>query len=208
MSTFLLEVQSRNTQSGNPRQLRRRGLVPGVVYGPGRRPQTVLVPMQSLVQAIRRGGEHHPITVRLGEQGPEEMALIKDVQWEMFRPEPMHVDLMLVNPDQPVTAEVPIRVTGEQKLRKRGLIVQWQTDHLPVEALPTQLPDQITVPVQDLDEGAAVAVGNLEVPAGVEVKAPAEQIILTVVKPFVPAATEPEPAAGEVAATGESGTGE
>lgn len=188
MSTYLLEVQARNPKVTR-RRLQREALVPGVLYGPGRTPASVQVERSRFLDLIRQAGVHHPIMVRR-EGGSPELALIKEVQWDLFRPEPLHFDGMLVAADRPVNAEVPVVILGETDLRTRRLVLQQQMTLIPVHALPHQLPEQITLNVAQMNEGDSVTIADLPLPGEVTVRADPQQLVISIFAPAVPLETE------------------
>lgn len=181
----ILELETRNTGGLKPRQLRRLGRIPGVIYGVDHDPVTVHLPVRALEAAIRRGEAHRPVTVRLEPGGKAQLALLKAIQRDMFSQEPIHVDLLAVRSDTVVPADVPVVVTGEDSLIRRRLVLQVQMRSVPVQALPANLPDAFEIAVGDLAEGATVTVADLKVPEGVTVTADAGQVVLTLNQPRV-----------------------
>ncbi len=190
-----LIVESREERS--PKSLRRSGLVPGIIYGPNRKnPKRVQVPSNVLESALRLGAEHRPLIVRVGKRGKKQLALLKEVQRDLFTQRPIHFDAMEVAADKPIKTEVPIYVHGEDDLRRKALLMQLQMEYLPVEAPLASLPEHIDVDVSHLGAGDNLTVADLQVPEGVEVQADPESVVLSVTQPRT-AAAEPEAEAAE-----------
>jgi large subunit ribosomal protein L25 len=100
-----------------------------------------------------------------------------------------------------VEAEVPIHLEGEIPAEKVGLMVLHQLDHVEVEALPANLPDELKVDATKLTEiGDQIIVADLVVPDGVTVLTDAEHPIARVVETKAMISEEELAAEAELAA--------
>ncbi|OYW85045.1 hypothetical protein B7Z17_03025, partial [Candidatus Saccharibacteria bacterium 32-49-10] len=100
------------------------------------------------------------------------IAMIKDVDMDPVRHEIRHISFHAVNVNEPVVAEIPIRLVGqgESEAEKVGLIVLQSLEKIEVKALPMDLPEAFEVSIVDLKaEGDRITVGDITVPAGVEI---------------------------------------
>lgn len=165
-SSQLLELEPR--QRATVYQLRSKGMVPGILYGPSRNPEPVQLGIRALQAALKDGATHRPVAVRQPGTGAPVHVLVKDIQRDQFTGLPMHVDLLLVTMDHPVAAEVPIRVHGEEKLFQRHIVLQMQMHNVKMEALPKDLPDALVIDVSELRSGTVLTVGELAVPPNVK----------------------------------------
>lgn len=195
---FLLEVEPRQAGKRVARRGRRMGLVPGVLYGAHGDSVAVQVPVQALQQALAKGGGHQPFMVKQADKRDRHMALIKEIQRDLYTKQPVHVDLLTIARDKPVSTTVPLVVHGESDLARRGLLLHMQLRALPVEALPDALPESVELSVGELEVGASISVADLPVPEGVTVTADPGQMVLSVGEPRVYA--EPEETTEEEAA--------
>jgi large subunit ribosomal protein L25 len=121
------------------------------------------------------------------------------VQRDPIRGDIEHVDLILVRRGEKVTVEVPIQVTGE--VQPGGLLDQ-QMVRLAVEAEATQIPQGITVDVEDMEIGASVHAGDLDLPSGVTLAAEPDALVLHVLA--APTAEQIEAELGEAPAAEEA----
>jgi len=83
-----------------------------------------------------------------------------------------HVAFHAVRADEPVHAEVPVRLVGEGEsaAERAGLVVLQTIEKLEVKALPMDLPEALEVSILELAEaGDRVTVGNIVLPQGVEI---------------------------------------
>lgn len=205
-----LALQERTTLGKGLGNLRAEGLVPGVIHNHGDESLHVALPAAELTRVYREAGKHHPLNLNVGNQ--KFLALIKDVQFHSVKRYPEHVVFQAIAADEKVEAEVPIHLVGEIPAEKTGLIVLRQLDTIQIEALPKDLPDELTVNAEGLAElHDKVVVGDVKVPANVTILTDPEHPIATVAEPRSVAAeeaAEAEAAEAEEAAEGEGAEGQ
>ena len=140
-----LEVQEReDLGSRASRRLRKEGLIPGVLYGRGKKPHAFVVPERVLRSAL--GGPHglHAILdVVVDEQKTTHASVVKDYQQDPLRGFITHIDLHEVRLDQPISAQVAVVLTGESPGVKLGGVLTQLVREVTVEALPLEMPDGI-----------------------------------------------------------------
>src|SRR5699024_5486190 len=112
---------------------------------------------------------------------------VKDVQKDPVRQIIEHIDLLLVKRGEKVQVEVPIIVEGESA---PGTLVSQDLNHLYLEAEATDIPNSVTVDVTDLEEGAQILAGSVELPAGATLLGDAEELVLNIVIPAAPSLDE------------------
>lgn len=164
-----LKVEERAVRGKKVSQLRREGLVPGVVYGPGMEPVSIQVAANVMAKAYEAAGKHHPVHLTIGSK--RRIAMIKDIDHNPIKRTVTHVSFHAVKASDPVVAEVPIELVGEgeSEAEKAGLIVLQALDKIEVKALPMDLPDSIKVSIVDLREaGEKVTLADADLPEGVE----------------------------------------
>lgn len=163
-----LKLDLRTLQGKKVRQLRREGIVPAVVYGPGLEPVNVQAAQNVVDKVIREAGKHTPVHLTVGSK--KEIAMIKDVEVDPVKGLTRHVSFHAVKQNEPVNAEVPIHLVGEgeSEAEKAGLIVLQALDHIEVRALPLSLPEALEVSIAGLKEaGEQITLGDIELPENV-----------------------------------------
>jgi large subunit ribosomal protein L25 len=181
---------------GPARRIRRAGRVPAVLYGHGTDTRHVTLPGHELLLALKTAN----VLIQVdGLPGRSQLTLPKAVQRDPIRGNIEHVDLILVRRGEKVTVEVPIQVTGE--VQPGGLLDQ-QMVRLAVEAEATQIPQGITVDVEDMEIGASVHAGDLDLPSGVTLAAEPDALVLHVLA--APTAEQIEAELGEAPAAEEA----
>ena len=208
-----LEVRAREkTGSRETRRLREQGLIPGVLYGRGKKSYTIAVPERVLRQAL--GGDHglHAIldVVVEGDSGKEHASILKDYQLDPIRGKITHVDLQEVRLDEVITATVVIELVGEAPGAKAGGVLSQVMREIHVEALPMDVPERIIADVSGMELGATLRLGDLPELEKAKFLDDPETVLATVtlptrvVEPEVEAAAEE--AEGEAPAEGDAET--
>jgi len=167
-----------------PGALRRQGLVPGIVYGPGFEPIKVQFVYGEVDRVVRAAGGHHLVHVTLGEGGEPFIALFREVQRDPVTSRIIHVDLYRAKEGRPITSMVPIRVVGKTPLEDMGGVVNLLLDAVEISCLPKDLPDVIEVDLGKVTSfGKPVLVQDLQVPQGVQILTNLEAVVLNVLPP-------------------------
>jgi large subunit ribosomal protein L25 len=166
------------------RRLRREGLVPGVIYGGKGDTLSFKVDSRVLRQVLVDGSALIDVEVNGGQTRP---AIIKDQQFHPVREELMHIDLLEVRLDEKIRSMVAIELEGAEDAPgvKEGGVLDQVTREIEIEALPTDIPENITVDVSGMDIAATLTLAEVQAPNGVEFVAdnPEEVTIATVVVP-------------------------
>ena len=176
-----LQLQERTVVRKQLASLRAQGMVPAVIHNHGAKSLYVMAPALELSKIYREAGKHHPLNLDVGDQ--KFLALIKDVHFHPAKRRMDHVVFQAIRRHEKVEAEVPIHLEGEIPAEKVGLMILHQLDHVEVEALPKDLPDELKVDATKLAElNDQITVANLVVPDGVTVLTDAEHPIARVVE--------------------------
>jgi large subunit ribosomal protein L25 len=188
-TTATLNAAPRQDSGKGPaRRLRRAGRIPAVLYGRGEQTRLLSVDGRELERLFSRiSVESTIIDLRVeGERKPVR-ALVREVQTHPFRSEILHVDFYQVHAGERVHVEVPVRLVGHAAGVRAGGILEQVLHNLAVRCLADQIPEAIEVDVTNLEIGQSLHVGDLQVPAGVEVETEADRTVCTVVAPTVSA---------------------
>ncbi len=173
------------TISAEPRQpggkhanerLRRRGMIPAVIYGHNRPPETVAVSQHDLLLAL----QHTTHVVNLEMNGSQTQYLLKDIQYDHLHHVPIHVDLMRVAPDERVHVKLAIELRGEPHGVHEGGELLQVLNEIEIECPLLEVPDTLKIKVDHLGVNQALHVGDLELPEGVKALHKAEDVIAVV----------------------------
>jgi large subunit ribosomal protein L25 len=193
-----LAVQNRAILgSAEARRLRRRGLIPGVLYG-SEAPVAITIPERDLRAALTTRGGFNAVLDVVVEGGRTHSSVLKEFQTHRVRGQITHVDLQEVRLDQPIHATVPLTLHGEAAGVKEGGVLSQVTNELNVEALPMEVPEHLEIDVSEMLLGDTLRLSALTVPEGVKLlDDPEETVLATVTLPTRFEEPEPEVEEGE-----------
>lgn len=199
-----LTAQKRELLGKKVKQLRTDGQTPAVVHERGKDSVYVSVPALDFSKAYHAAGKHHAI--KLDVDGKKYTTLIKEVVNAPASSSVLHAVFQAIKEDEKVTAEIPLKLTGEIPAEKASLLVINNLDHVTVEALPKDLLDVIEVDASSLEEvGNKLHVSDIKLPDTITVKTEPEQVIATVEMPKDQIAEADAALAEQQAAEGEEG---
>ena len=156
--------------TGASRRLRRKGLVPGIVYGGGSEPQAIELDHKALSLRLRNEAFHASVlTLKVGDEVG--LALLRDVQMHPYRQEILHVDFQRVAKDQAIHVKVPLHFLNAESSNgvKFGHgIINHVMNEIEITCLPDALPEFIAVDLGAMELGQSVHLAEIQFPAGVE----------------------------------------
>lgn len=193
-----LSAQPRPDIGSRPsRRLRGQGRVPATLYGRSQDPLSLSVDARDLRNALSTEAGFN-VLLSIGLDGTDHLALTREVQRHPVKGTFDHVDFVTVERDREVSAEVPIRLTGEavEVQRADGLVDQ-MLYRLTVSARPGDIPTSIEVDVSELTVGDTYRVGQLVLPAGVTTDVDPEEPVVSGAASQLVVAAEGEEGAAE-----------
>lgn len=207
-----IELSARDSfGSREGRRLRKTGNVPGILYGRGRDPQAFSVNERELRAALKAG--HALFDANLA--GSSVPVIVKDQQHHPVRGDFTHIDLLEVDLTQKIHAVVAVELSGIEDAPGiiQGGVLDQVTRELNIEALPTEIPDSITIDVSTLEMNSVLNLAEATLPDSLEVLDDAEEtVIATISAPrAVEEATEVEEeteVVGESEAAAEADSGD
>jgi large subunit ribosomal protein L25 len=175
------------------RRLRKQGFVPGVVYGQGGEARPFQIPARQLRTVLGEGQNLFDLELDGSKTVP---VVIKEQQHHPVRGEITHLDCLEVRLDEEIQAEVPIELDGADNAPgvREGGVLEHVTREITVEALPTEIPERITVDVSEMEINDTINLAAVAIPTGVKLMAEdlEEITIATLSPPRVEEEPEPE----------------
>lgn len=189
---LILMAEPRDVHGKKVKRLRREGLIPGVVYGPvvdG----TVSVSVNSRDFNKFFMAHGHSTIFTLKWDGGDQPVLVREVQRDPVRQDILHIDFFAPNMNVALRQNVSVSLSGAVDVT--GGVLQQVLTEIEVEALPSDLPSEITVDISSLEAiGDSIHVSDLPAIDKVEFITDAETVIASIVAEAV---QEEEPAEGE-----------
>ncbi len=177
MKKVSLQVNERKVLGKKVKKLRKEGLLPANVYGKEVKSLAVELPTKEFEKTFKEVGETGLVELKV--DGQMKPVLIHNVQYDPVSHEPLHADFYQVNLKEKVKTSVPVSFVGEPQaiINKVGILLE-QISELEVEALPTDLPENIEVNVEKLaNVDDQITVAEIKAPAGVTILSDASQVV-------------------------------
>ena len=196
MDQIKIKAEARAEQgTGAVRRLRRAGMIPGSVMKM-RKGGTELVklPEHAFMMAMR-GRTGKQVLVTLDLDGREVPALLREMQNDVLKGTPIHVDFSEVSLSEKVRITVPLYLVGEAKgVKLGGGVLEQVLRAVDIDVLPTDIPEKFDVDVSALDLDQTLFVRDLKLDEKYTVVTHGELAIAVVKAP------DDVPAAGGAAA--------
>lgn len=146
MEAVTLHAKERKTIGKQVKALRRQGILPAVVYGVGIDPLPIEVDEKVASRILANVGRSTLIDLKIGKDTHK--VLVREFQRDVIRRNILHVDFLVVAMDVIISAVVPVVLIGEAPVMEElGGIVVSGLNEIEVEALPANLPEQVTADI-------------------------------------------------------------
>jgi large subunit ribosomal protein L25 len=180
-----LGVKTRETAgSADSRRLRAAGMIPGVLYGGGKKAHPFAVEERELRRVLTGDhGLHAILDVVFDGQKTAHHAVLKEYQLDPVRPRLLHVDLHEVRLDQSIQAQVAVEPVGESPGVKEGGVLTLVLREVNVEALPMEVPDRLELDISGMSIGDSLRIADLTPPEGVSILDDPDGVVLNVTPP-------------------------
>jgi len=179
----------KGTGSRESRRLRRQGLVPAILYGHGEKCVGLSATRDAIQAAVRHGSRVVNLTGAV-----KTSALVRELQWDTYGVEPLHVDFVRVSASDRVRVKVPVHLKGECPGQRAGGVVNLVLHEIELECTADHVPEMVHVNIGHLELGHAIKAKDLELQHGSKTVADPEETVVTCMLPGKKAE--------EVAATG------
>lgn len=186
-------------------RLRKKGLIPGVVYGRKRDPKLISVDPKAIQEIINsEAGRNTLLLLKMAGTDLTGHVMIREVDRHPINEALTHVDFLRVDVDKAVELEVPIHTVGTAAGAKLGGILQFVRRRLPVECLPSNVPGFVEVDVTELGLDESLRVCDIKLPEGVVAKIDPNRVVVVMHSKAVAAVEAEEVAVEEEEAVAET----
>lgn len=212
MKKITLAASKRDITGRKVDALRESGIIPASIYGRGIPSVTIQVNAKEFDQVFKEAGETGVVMLQVGEEKGRP-TLIKDRQINPTTRELLHIDFYQVNLKEAIKTAIPVVAVGEAVAVRDnlGLLMSPQST-LEIEALPTDIPENVEVDITNLSEvGNQITVADISVPSEVTVLTDPSTVLFSIgelpveeEEPVAEETTEPEVIGSEEASSEES----
>jgi len=181
MEKHALKGEKRTVTGKKVKNLRKQNILPANLYGKNIKSQAVQIDYKEFQKIYEKVGGSGLVELIINGQDPHPV-LIQNVQTDPIYNLPLHADFYQVSLKEKVTASVPVLFVGEAPAvtNKEGVLLT-VLDKVDVEALPTDLPENIELDITKLTAvDQELKVENLKIDkTKIEIKS---DVTLTLVK--------------------------
>ena len=172
---FALNAEVRSDLGkGASRRLRRNvAMVPAVVYGGDKAPQSISLLAKELAKLLENEAAFSHV-LSLNVAGTQESVLIKALQRHPAKGYVVHADFVRVVAGQKLSAHVPLHFINEATsvgVKQQGGEVSHTISEVEVSCQPQDLPEFIEVDLAKVEVGQIVHLSDIKLPKGVELVA-------------------------------------
>ncbi len=181
----VLETQARPALGTGPaRQLRRDGLIPGILYGAKKDPVSFAINAHQLLKELQKP-HYHTHLFEMSLEGKKHKVLIKNVQVHPVTDVPLHIDLLRVDATARLQVQIPFTFLNEEKSPgiKRGGVLNIVHHDLLLSCPPDGIPESLTIDLGGYEIGQTIHLSMINLPAGVTSTLAPESTIATIVAP-------------------------
>ncbi len=192
---FQVEISAsvRNTSGkGAMRQLRMKGMTPGVVYGGGAEAQKLQLDTKTLMAQLLEFYRKNTVVTLKVDGSSEKTVMVGEVQTDPVRDTLIHVDFCEIDLQEDRTFTVPIVLKGKAKGVDLGGNMVVSCTKVVLKGKPLDIPDEIIVDVTSMAIGAEIKCGTLSLPGNVKMITDPENLIVSIIKPGIEKTEESE----------------
>ena len=165
---------------GFARRLRAAGKIPGVVYGHAVDVLHFAVDRLEMTAVVRNQGVNAVFELEL--EGEQHLVMVKHIDQNVLTFDIDHIDLLSIKRGEKVEVEVQLAIEGEPA---PGLMFIQDADVLLVESDVLNIPEEIAVSIEGLEDGTVVTAGDITLPEGTTLVAEEDTVIVSISEPEV-----------------------
>ncbi len=181
METITLEIKDRTITGKKVKILRRDGMIPANIYGPGIESHSIQTYTADMEKTLLRAGGTQLVTLK-NPSDNERKVLIKRAQRDPLSGRLLHVDFHQVSLKDKIKVSVPLAFEGESRATRRNdLILLENLNAIEVECLPTEIPEKLIIDISGLEEaGDRLLASDLVIDANIVMLTNPEDILISV----------------------------
>lgn len=162
---------------GSGRRARVAGDIPAVIYGPEIDPMPIAVNERELRAALKTTGLS--AIINLNVNGKTTKTIIREIQRDPISSRAIHIDFHAISMTKPLHISVPIHFDGIPiGVKVDGGIMQVTMREMEISCLPSDIPEQIEINVEELGIGDSIHVRDLDVPKAKMLAEPQRTVVV------------------------------
>jgi len=198
MSNLEANIRSA-TSRGSNNDLRKQGMVPGILYGGEEKNELISISKKHLKNLLDQENFLSKV-LKIKIQDKEIEVLPREVSFDVVTDEPIHVDFLRMVAGRKIILEIPVRFINNDQSPglKRGGVLNIVRRKVELKCPTGNIPKELVVDLEGLDIGASIKISAIQLPENVSPTITGRDfVIATVAAPTV--VKEPEKPAEETA---------
>ena len=190
---FIAEVRT-GTGKGAARQARRKGYVPGIVYGDHKEPVAINIEYYTLLKRLK-AGRFLSTLLNLKVEGQEDVRVIcRGVQRDVVKDLPTHVDFMRLRRTSRVNLFIHVTFINHDAAPgiKRGGTLTVVRPEVELDVTAGDIPDHVTVDLTGKNIGDVIHINDIALPDGARPTISRNFVVANVAAPAGLASAEAE----------------
>lgn len=179
-----MSASVRETAGKGPmRQLRMKGMTPGVVYGGGGEAIKLQLDTKPLMaQLLEFYRKNTVVTLDIDGAG-EKKVLVGEVQTDPVRDTLIHVDFCEIDLEAKRSFSVPLVYKGKAKGVDFGGMMVINHEKVVLEGKPLDIPDECVIDVSNLAIGDKIRCSEIKIADSIKMLTPGKDLAVSIVKP-------------------------
>ena len=185
IKTVSLTAERRSDKGKGPaRQMRMKGRIPAVIYGRGRKAESLSVSSLD-VSLLFKGGATTSTVIELAVDGKSANVLLREIQRHPVRHDVQHLDFYAIRAGETITVDVAIHLDGiPNGVRNAGATLDQVLREVTIAVMPRKIPERVSLDVTDLEIAQSLHVRDLVI-KNAKVLTDTDKTICTVIAPRV-----------------------
>ncbi|HLU22936.1 50S ribosomal protein L25/general stress protein Ctc [Lederbergia graminis] len=159
MSTVLTAKKRKSQRQSQLSEVRKQGGIPGIVYGYQVENTSIAIDSSDFIKVMREVGRNGVISLDL--EGKKLNVVLHEYQEDPLRNEVTHADFLAIDLKQEMEANVRVELSSGSIGESNGGIVQQILHEITVTAIPSEIPEVISVDISNLNIGESIAIGDI-----------------------------------------------
>ena len=154
------------------RRMRQAGKIPGILYGRGDS-VSLSIPTRDIESAIRHGSQIVELKGDLNES-----AQIKEVQWDAFGIDVLHIDLSRIDATEVVELTLQVELVGVAPGTKTGGIIKHMLHNVDVRCPANAVPEKLELKINGLELNGVLKVSDVPLPDGASMVTGMDEVVV------------------------------
>ena len=179
-ATHTLQAERREKKGSRyAKRERSAGKLPCVLYGQGKDPAHLNLNHKEAIRCFHSG--ERVFNIELSEESKTQTVLLKDLQFDYLGTNVVHCDLMRVNLDDIVEANVHLHLVGEAKgLKTAGAVLVQKMNEVPVTCRVSDIPEEIRLDISGLGADEHLSAADIKLPSGLTLDCDPETVAVLI----------------------------